>query len=306
MMTATTEQPPILRELFKASAQNPKTPQDSFFLFVLLMKALQSPPQNQSDFSNAVQEAGQDTEINTDNLSSTLQQAVEAIFGLASDKNNPDRALPFNEVVAKYTGFKFDNHSQTLLNPALAKAMQTDDFLLRKVNFAFKEAKANGLDGNLFANQLWQESGFKSNATSSAGAKGIAQFTAGTGARYGLKNDDDFYNPWQSISAGAKHMGDLTRQFGDQRLALVAYNGGAGAITKTVGRDASIGEWIAHMQEQRAEKGAGPAHAWRNETYGYLQAIDSSLWHSEKRESAISAMAHLQPASAGRGPGPDA
>jgi hypothetical protein len=289
-MTTTLSKP------FKNSAQPSKTPQDSFFLFCLLMDALRNPEKFKTPeaIKNAVQDAQKTAGITTSELSPLIQQAVEGITGLATNPGNPDRALLFTQAVTKHTGFNFDNHGPSLLNPALASAMQKDEYLARKVNYAFDQARANGLDPNLFANQLWQESRFKDNAGSSVGARGIGQFMPATGAMYGLHSKEDFTNPWKSIAAAADHMGDLTKKFGDQRLALVAYNGGSGAITRTVGRDATIGEWMSHMTEERATKGIGASHLWRNQTYDYVTQIDSSLWTPGKQVAAAESMRTLQ------------
>lgn len=87
-------------------------------------------------------------------------------------------------------------------------------------------AKLNNLPVDLFRKQLWQESKFKPDAVSKAGAKGIGQFIPSTGKAYGLKTDADFFDPIKSINASAKYMKDLMESYGDWNTALVAYNGG--------------------------------------------------------------------------------
>ncbi len=79
----------------------------------------------------------------------------------------------------------------------------------------------------LLAAQLEAESGFDPYAVSPAGAEGIAQFMPGTAAAYGLH---DPFDPEASIDAQAHLMSILLRQFGSVRLALAAYNAGAGAV----------------------------------------------------------------------------
>jgi soluble lytic murein transglycosylase len=76
------------------------------------------------------------------------------------------------------------------------------------------------------------ESKFDSNAESSAGAvglmqltpstaKGIAQFTGGSRFRV-----SDLTNPDINIRYGAWYLGHLLDKYGDERLALAAYNAG--------------------------------------------------------------------------------
>ena len=84
------------------------------------------------------------------------------------------------------------------------------------------------VSAGLLAAQLMAESNFNPFAVSSAGAQGIAQFTPGTAAQYGL--DDPFDAP-AAIDAQAHLMSDLLAQFGDSvSLALAAYNAGPGVV----------------------------------------------------------------------------
>jgi soluble lytic murein transglycosylase-like protein len=79
----------------------------------------------------------------------------------------------------------------------------------------------------LIAAQIQVESGFNPRATSSAGARGIAQFMPATARAYGLRNP---FDPAQAIDAQARMMRDLLRRFASVPLALAAYNAGPGAV----------------------------------------------------------------------------
>jgi hypothetical protein len=83
--------------------------------------------------------------------------------------------------------------------------------------------------GTLLAAQLYKESNFNPFARSGAGALGIAQFMPGTARALGLT---DPFDAQAAIDAQAHLMRDLLRQFGDVRLALAAYNAGAGAVQR--------------------------------------------------------------------------
>lgn len=91
-----------------------------------------------------------------------------------------------------------------------------------------KAAARSGVSATLLAAQLMAESGFDSNAVSSAGAAGIAQFMPATAREWGLRNP---FDPFASISAQARFMGALLRQFHSIPLALAAYNAGPGAVS---------------------------------------------------------------------------
>jgi hypothetical protein len=81
--------------------------------------------------------------------------------------------------------------------------------------------------GGLLAAQLEAESGFDPNASSPAGAEGIAQFMPSTAASYGLRNP---FDPAAAIDAEAHLMSDLIRQFGSVSLAIAAYNAGPAPV----------------------------------------------------------------------------
>ncbi len=110
---------------------------------------------------------------------------------------------------------------------------------------ARKFATLHGIDPNLFAAQIEQESGWNPKAGSSAGAQGIAQIIPSTAKSWGLQ---DVWNPEQALNSAAKNMANYVKTYqnnkilnpsGDyltaHKLALAAYNAGAGAVQKYKG-----------------------------------------------------------------------
>jgi soluble lytic murein transglycosylase-like protein len=75
---------------------------------------------------------------------------------------------------------------------------------------------------------IWQESTFRADVTSRAGAQGVAQFMPGTARERGLA---DPFDPEQAIPAAAFLLSDLRRTFGNLGLAAAAYNGGPGRVS---------------------------------------------------------------------------
>jgi soluble lytic murein transglycosylase-like protein len=74
---------------------------------------------------------------------------------------------------------------------------------------------------------VWQESRWRANAVSSAGARGLAQLMPGTARELGVDPDDPFAN----LEGGARYLREQLDRFGgDVEKALAAYNAGPGRV----------------------------------------------------------------------------
>ena len=86
-----------------------------------------------------------------------------------------------------------------------------------------------GVDPDVFVAQINQESGFRPDAVSPAGALGIAQFMPATAASAGV----DPMDPRSALNGAARYMGQLLSKYGGSYpMALAAYNAGEGAVDK--------------------------------------------------------------------------
>ena len=90
-------------------------------------------------------------------------------------------------------------------------------------------AENNRLPTAFLTRVLWQESGFRTDVTSPAGAAGVAQFMPVTAAMRGLA---DPYDPGPAIFEAARLLAELADRFGNLGLAAAAYNTGAGRLSK--------------------------------------------------------------------------
>lgn len=99
-------------------------------------------------------------------------------------------------------------------------------------NLVIDSAQACGLDFTIAFYQIQRESNFNPSAVGADGEKGIAQFTAGTWARFGSGSHDNAFDPRQAMAAYCRYMTFLLGLFnGDYEKALVGYNGGEGHLT---------------------------------------------------------------------------
>ncbi|RDV04268.1 lytic transglycosylase domain-containing protein [Undibacter mobilis] len=111
-------------------------------------------------------------------------------------------------------------------------------------------AQQNDVPAPFFIRLLFQESRFRPEVVSSAGAQGIAQFMPDTASLMGLDNP---YDPVQAIPASARLLGKLVRQFGNLGLAAAAYNAGPKRVA----------DWLAAKGKSKLP----------DETQGYVKTI---------------------------------
>ena len=98
-----------------------------------------------------------------------------------------------------------------------------------------QEARTHGVDPRLLLALMRQESRFDPQATSSVGARGLAQIMPATGgdiaANLGLSDytPDALYHPFRSVQFGAYYLGQRLNDMGGSVAgALAAYNAGLG------------------------------------------------------------------------------
>lgn len=101
------------------------------------------------------------------------------------------------------------------------------------------------------------ESGFSSQATSTAEAVGYWQFITPTANRYGLKTTwwlDERRDFTKSTGAAASYLGDLFKQFGSWYLTAAAYNMGEGRTQRLVNRYHTRNYWVLSKRQDFPEE----------------------------------------------------
>ncbi|MBV7266431.1 lytic transglycosylase domain-containing protein [Erythrobacter sp. WH131] len=88
------------------------------------------------------------------------------------------------------------------------------------------------LSASLLEALVWQESRWREDAVSHAGARGLAQLMPGTAAYLGV----DAADPVQNLEGGARYLREQLDRFdGDLEKALAAYNAGPGRVIRAGG-----------------------------------------------------------------------
>jgi hypothetical protein len=89
---------------------------------------------------------------------------------------------------------------------------------------AERAAKRHKLDPKVFKAMIRQESGFKENVGSSAGAQDIAQFMPGTAKAYGVTLGDNRVS--DDLEGAARYLSENLKKYGTIQRALSVYNSG--------------------------------------------------------------------------------
>ena len=149
-----------------------------------------------------------------------------------------DLPLVMNDQVAMFLNYFSSPRGKATLEHAWARSGRYRDMVLETL-------KQEGVPQDLI--YLAQaESGFQPLAVSRAGARGMWQFMAQSGALYGLQRTwwvDERQDPQKSTLAAARHLKDLYKQFGDWYLAMAAYNTGASNVQHAVERTGYADFW---------------------------------------------------------------
>ncbi len=134
-----------------------------------------------------------------------------------------------------------------------------------------RAAKATGLESELIYGVMRQESLYRADAISPAGARGLLQLLPETAQRMArsLKKPkprpDDLFKPEVNIVLGASQLRALTERFdGNRMMALAGYNAGPNAARRwRPDKQIDSDIWVENIPY--------------NETRGYVQRV---LWHS--------------------------
>lgn len=163
-----------------------------------------------------------------------------------------------NLVAAILRSAEFDtmDRSRTPIEEPPRPQLSTDEFCAALTS----AAEVSNIPVAFFARLIWQESRFKLDQISSAGAQGVAQFMPRTATEVGL---DDPFDPLKALPTSARFLRRLQDQFGNLGLAAAAYNAGSGRIRSWLARkDVLPAETQAYVRNITGN----PAENWASES----------------------------------------
>jgi soluble lytic murein transglycosylase len=119
------------------------------------------------------------------------------------------------------------------------------------------------LNPALLAAVIDEESKFRADAKSSAGAVGLMQLLPDTAKGIAIHTGgskfvtSDLYNPEINVRYGAWYLHHLIQKYGDERLALAAYNAGQQNVDswRAEGKDIQFPETRAYVDKVERLKG---------------------------------------------------
>lgn len=129
-------------------------------------------------------------------------------------------------------------------------------------------AKKHAVDPELVDAVIRAESGYNPAAVSAKGAAGLMQLMPSAARQMGARNRFDLT---ENLEAGVRLLRQLRERYGDDRLALAAYNAGEGAVRKHNGvppyRETVeyVGKIEAAYRRQRGARAAAAAQPGEGE-----------------------------------------
>ena len=186
--------------------------------------------------------------------------------------------------IESYYGWLASQHLSKLAGPARAEIVAQREERVNKAMDSVAElypapyrqailsaAKARKLDPRFILALIRQESVFKPQAKSPAGARGLLQLTMDAAQKYGpgaglnTLSENQLYRPETSITVGAEYIEHLTTLFPGMLEPIAAsYNGG----------EDNVARWLARAK--RNDPGVFTSEVGFDETKGYVQKVMSN------------------------------
>ena len=192
------------------------------------------------DMEIARKMAGQGQSSLADILYRSMENAVEAEFGVTGDpvqlqplKDTGPGPIPlYRESVhplPRSLPIELSPAKSESLGISIDRTAAHDNIVADYGVLISDAAKQSGLKPELIYAVIKHESNGSSTAVSNKGAKGLMQLMDTTASDYGV---EQAFDPKENIDAGVRYLQDLLSRFGDVKTALAAYNAGPATVER--------------------------------------------------------------------------
>jgi soluble lytic murein transglycosylase-like protein len=169
---------------------------------------------------------------------------------------------------------------EAFLNPENAPAtfsldIAKEEFFRTQVPYGsiiYAEAVKNELAPEFVAAVVESESDFRPRLVSNKDARGLMQIIPETARLMGCEN---VFDPKSNVAAGTKYLRYLKDRFGDDRIALAAYNAGEGTVERLGGGIPDYPETIDYL------------HRVTTRTRAYQERVQKRYLASMRMQSSI-------------------
>ena len=145
-------------------------------------------------------------------------------FDVAARARKPEKRAANHAVSRKTAGIRAVIAARPTLSASRPCHQNPYDRLIHDA------AHRHGVEPELVKAVIRAESNFNRNAVSHRGARGLMQLMPRTARSYGVRN---LHDPEENIQGGVRHLKGLLNRFQNNvRLAVAAYNAGAGAVRR--------------------------------------------------------------------------
>lgn len=242
------------------------TPIESSGLVASILQANQQGLANGMAGLQRVRDIAQATEANRQNAQTlgmyglmanipNIEVQTNPSVGISVDTTNPSSVTMPNTYVNSTVPISSKSEGLVGKTPTVTSKVESGSGLARTSVEGAKPymstiqaaAEAYGVPEDVILAVIETESGFKPDAKSATGVRGLMQVTQDTYKDLGFTGDRS--DPTNSINAGTKLLSQLYKQYGNWDDAFTAYNGGSHGVRGM--RSGDWGTWATNPNKQR-------------------------------------------------------